>query len=81
MNCIPEPTNDHERTIAEAIDRKAPASAYQSVVAEVVVSLPFDMSIADVKFLLNYSHWTLAHPVTKPPAGREIPPEGLKRSG
>ena len=62
MDRMPEPANDHQRAIAEAIDRKAPGSAYESVVVEVVVSLPFDMSIADAKFLLNYSHWRLAHP-------------------
>jgi len=80
MDRIPEPTNDHERAIAEAIDCKTPGSSYESVVVEVVVSLPFDMSVADAKFLLNYSYWTLAHPVKKQPGAREILPKGLKRS-
>ena len=80
MDRIPEPTNDHERTIAEAIDSKAPDSAYESIVAEIVVSLPFDMSIADTQFLFSYAHWRLAHSVKKQPT-REIPPEDLKRSG
>ena len=74
MDCIPVPTNNRERAIAAAIDRKAPESAYEFVVVEVVVSLPFDMSIADAKFLLNYSHWILAHPVKKqPPHARSRP--------
>jgi len=38
------------------------------------------MSVADAKFLLNYSYWTLAHPVKKQPGAREILPKGLKRS-
>ena len=62
MDRTPEPTNDHERTIAEALDSKllAPDSRYESIIAEVVVSMPFDMSIADTQFLFNYAHWRLA---------------------
>jgi len=61
MDRMPEPTNDHERTIAEVIDRKlAPNNPYESIVAEVVVSIPFDMSIADTQFLFNYAHWRLS---------------------
>jgi len=81
MDRIPEPTNDHERTIAEAIDSKlAPDSPYESIVAEVVVSLPFDMSIADTQFLFNYAHWRQAHPVKKQTTSGVVP-EDLKRSG
>jgi hypothetical protein len=81
MDRIPEPTNDHERTIAEALDSKlAPYCLYESIVAEVVVSMPFDMSIADTQFLFNYAHWRLAQPAKKQPA-RGIPPDELKRSG
>ena len=67
MNGIPEPTNDHERTIAETIDSKLLASErpFESIVAEVVMSVPFDMSIADTQFLFNYMHWRLANPVKK----------------
>ena len=79
MDRIPEPTNDHERTIAEAIDSKLPNSPYESIVAEVVVSVPFDMSIADTQFLFNYAHWRLAQPVKKQPA-RGVVPDDLKRS-
>ena len=77
-----EPTNDHERTIAEAIDSKllASDSRYESIVTEVVVSMPFDMSIADTQFLFNYAHWRLAQPAKKQP-DRGIFPEDLRRSG
>jgi len=48
MDSAPQPTNDHERTIAAAIESKllVPDSAYDSIVAEVAVCLPFAMSIA-----------------------------------
>jgi hypothetical protein len=82
MDRIPEPTNDHERTIAEALDNKllAPGSSYESIVADIVVAMPFDMSIGDMQFLFNYAHWRMAQTAKKQPA-RGILPEELKRSG
>ena len=82
MNGIPEPTNDHERTITAVVDGKllASDSPYESIVAEIVMSVPFNMSIADTQFLFNYAQWRLAHPVKRQPA-RGILPEDLKRSG
>ena len=82
MNEIPEPANDHERTIAAVVDSKLSASdtPYESIVAEIVTSVPFDMSIADTQFLFKYVNWRLAHSVKKQPA-RGILPEDLKRSG
>ena len=81
MGRIPEPTNDHERAIAEAIDSKlGPNSPYESILSEVVVSVPFDMSIADTQFLFNYAHWRLAQPVKKQPT-RGAASSDLKRSG
>jgi hypothetical protein len=81
MDRMPEAANDHERTIAEAIEgRVAANSPYESMVAEVVVSVPFDMSIADTQFLLNYARWRLAQPVKKQPT-RGVVPDDLKRSG
>ena len=67
MNGIPEPTNDHERTIAEVVDSKllAPDSYYQSIVSEAVESMPFDMSTADIQFLCSYTNWRLAHPLKR----------------
>ena len=84
MDRRPEPTNDHERTIAEALDYKMLAhdSPYGSIVSEVVESMPFDLSIADIQFLFNYAHWSLslAQSAKKLPA-RGILPEDLRRSG
>ena len=82
MDFAPQPTNDHERTIAAAIENKLlePDSAYESTLAEVVVSLPFAMSIADAQFLFDYAHWRLAKPAKKQIA-RGIVPEDRKRSG
>jgi len=81
MDRIPEPTNDHERSIVEAIDSKLISNdLYESIVVAALVSVPFDMSIADTQFLLSYAHWRLAHPVKKYPA-REWVTEDLKRSG
>ena len=76
-----EPTNDHEHTIAAAIDSKllASDSPYESIVADIVMSVPFVMSIADTQFLFNYAHWRLAHLVKKQPAHGTLP-EDLKRS-
>jgi hypothetical protein len=82
MDRTPEPTNDHERAIAEALDCKvlAPDSSYGSIVSEVVESMPFDMSIADIQFLVNYAHWRMAQPAKKQPA-RGILATDRKRSG
>jgi hypothetical protein len=69
MDRTPEPTNDHERTIAAAIDSKllASDSPYESVVTEIVMSVPFDMSIAETEFLFVYAHWRLAHSLKNNP--------------
>jgi hypothetical protein len=81
MESRPEPTNDHERTIAEELDSKllGQDSPYESIVAEVVTSMPFVMSIADAQFLFNYASWRMVQPAKKPPAG--ILAEDLKRNG
>jgi len=79
----PEPTNDQQRTIAKAFDSKMLTdSSYGYVVSEVVESMPFDLSIADIQFLFNYAHWSLslAQSAKKLPA-RGILPEDLRRSG
>jgi len=82
MDRRPEPTNDHERTIAEALDYKMLAhdSPYGSIVSEVVESMPFDLSIADIQFLFNYARWRFAEPAKKQPASGMLP-KNLKRSG
>jgi hypothetical protein len=81
MDRMPEAANDHERTIAEAIESKLAANRpYESIVAEVAVSVPFDMSIADTQFLFNYAHWKLTQQMKKQPT-RGVVPDDLKRSG
>jgi hypothetical protein len=65
MDGIPKPTNDRERTIALAIESLARSSPYESIVAEVVESVPFEMSIADTQFLFSYAQWRLAEPVPR----------------
>ncbi|MEO8048988.1 MAG: hypothetical protein ABI833_01115 [Acidobacteriota bacterium] len=82
MDRRPEPINDHERTIAEALDSKlfAPGSSYESIVPEIVESMPFALSIADIQFLFNYAHWRLTQPAKKQPA-LSILPIDRKRSG
>jgi len=82
MDSAPQPTNDHERAIAAALESKllAPESSYETIVTEVVISVPFDMSIADTQFLFNYAHWRLAQPAKKQPE-RGVLREDLKRSG
>jgi hypothetical protein len=52
MDRTPEPTNDHERTIAEALDSKMLATdspPYQSIVAEVIVGpyVPTMLSVSN----------------------------------
>ena len=58
----------------------SPESPYAAIVTEVVMSVPFDMSIADTQFLFNYAQWRLARPAKKQPE-RGMLPEDLKRSG
>ena len=82
MDRTPEPTNEHERSISEALDNKVLASDtnYESIVADIVAAMPFDMSIADMQFLFNYAHWRLAQPAKKQSA-HGVVPEDLKRTG
>jgi hypothetical protein len=81
MDGAPEPTNDHERAIAEALESKLLTSdhPFESIVTEIVISVPFDMSIADAQFLFNYAHW-MAQSAKKQPAHGNLP-EDMKRNG
>ena len=67
MDCAPEPINDHERAIAQALDSKHLTldSSNWYMVSEVMESMPFKMSIADMRFLFNYAHWKMAQPAKK----------------
>ena len=82
MDRTPESTNDHERAIAEALDNKmlAPDWSFETLVADAVMSVPFDMSIAEMQFLFNCAHRRMAQPERKLPAYGVLA-EDLKRSG
>jgi hypothetical protein len=62
-----EPTNDHERAIAKAVDKKFledPGNRHHSVVGDVASSLDFSMSRSDSQFLVSYAKWRRAHPIS-----------------
>jgi hypothetical protein len=59
-----EPTNDHERVIAKAVDDKFlkdPGIPYMSIIPEIAVSLGFLMSASDTQFLVRYAQWRTAN--------------------
>lgn len=60
-----DPTNDHERAIAQAVDKKFLEDPGHSrhVIAAVAESLDFIMSVSDSKFLVSYVQWRRAHPM------------------
>jgi len=76
----PEPSDDRQRAIAEAIDSgpRAGDSSYGQIVADVAEAVPFCMSVADVQFLLDYAHWRFPQP-KMPLVGRTLK-DDLKRS-
>jgi hypothetical protein len=61
-----EPTNDHERLIAQAVDEKFledPGS--HSTVRDIATSLDFIiMSPSDSQFLVRYVQWRQDHPIS-----------------
>ncbi len=50
-----EPADDHQREIAEIIDRKCkePDCSYESALAEVAASVSFAMTRADILYLVE----------------------------
>jgi hypothetical protein len=55
-----EPTNDHERAIAKAVDKmllENPADRHHLIVRDVAMSLDFSMSASDTQFLVGYIQW------------------------
>jgi hypothetical protein len=61
-----EPSNDHERAIAEAVDAKSlkdPGNSHHSIVRDIAMSLDFIMSHPDSQFLVHYVRWRLTHPI------------------
>ena len=60
-----EPTNDHERAIARAVDEKIledPGDSRHSIIRDVSMSLNFIMSPSESKFLVRYVLRRLDHP-------------------
>jgi hypothetical protein len=60
-----EPTTDHERAIAQAVDekfRRDPSVPPASVIVDLAVSLDFFMSASDSSFLVRYVRWRSDHP-------------------
>jgi hypothetical protein len=59
-----EPTNLHELVIAQAVDKKFREGPTDrpSIIRDVALSLDFEMSNSDSRFLVNYIQWRLAHP-------------------
>ena len=61
-----EPTNDHERAIAKAVDerlREDPGNPLHLLLRDVAVSLDFAMSSSDTQFLVRYVQWRGTNPV------------------
>lgn len=61
-----EPTTDHERAIAKAVDSKLleePGNHRHTIIAVVAESLDFVMSASDSQFLVDYVNWQLTHTI------------------
>jgi hypothetical protein len=63
-----EPTTDHERSIAEAVDQKflGNPGTRQSTIRDyldISASMDFVMSASDSQFLVDYLRWRLTHPI------------------
>ena len=61
-----EPTNDHERLIAQTVDEKLlEGPGDQSSVRDIATSLDFIiMSPSDSQFLVRYVQWRREHPIS-----------------
>ena len=59
-----DPTNDHERAIAQAVDKKLledPGNQRHAIIRDVAESLAFVMSVSDSQFLVSYVQWRRTH--------------------
>jgi hypothetical protein len=63
-----EPTNDHERTIARAVDAIFLKDNHQHSVErdylDVAMALDLTISASDSQFLVSYISWRLTHPIS-----------------
>jgi hypothetical protein len=61
-----EPTNDHERAIAQAVDAKLMENPdHPSIAWDIAMSMDFKMSSSDTQFLIGYVQWRLTHPINR----------------
>jgi type II secretory pathway pseudopilin PulG len=63
-----EPTTDHERAIAEAVDEKfseSPGNRQPTIrdYLDISASIDFVMSAEESQFLVDYLRWRLTHPI------------------
>ena len=71
MFLIMEPTTDHERAIARAVDEKIldnPSDSRHLIIRDVAMSLDFIMSPSESQFLVGYVQGRLDH-ATRPVVG------------
>jgi hypothetical protein len=63
------PTNDHEKEIAEKVDRKARAIREgrgiwdDSVLTEMKIAVGFELDLAEEQFLEAYASWRRRNPL------------------
>ena len=61
-----EPSNDHERVIAVAVDRiSSERNLSIGSVREVISGLAFVITKSDVDFLMHYIQWRMDNPIVK----------------
>lgn len=66
-----KPTNQSEKLIAERVDAKARAIRAglgvwdDAIISDVLVSTPFEMTIADEQFLESYVAWRRQNPINE----------------
>jgi hypothetical protein len=64
-----QPINDHEQQIVDAVDQKAKAIRNgagvwdNSIINEMKVAVPFEMTESDEQFLESYVHWRRRNPM------------------
>ena len=57
------PTNDHERAIANIVDRlSAEGRLYPTAIENVITVLDFTLSRSESKFLVDYIRWRMDNP-------------------
>ena len=61
-----EPSNDHELSIALAIDKLARETNLRpTAIEDAIAVLHFSMNLSDSKFLVSYIRWRMDNPIAK----------------